>query len=59
MLTANRLMWFAITFGFAVPAALVMFRDDDGITWGTWLSSIVLASAVALMVTVALGEGKQ
>ncbi|MFD7340234.1 hypothetical protein ACFV98_30210 [Streptomyces violascens] len=58
MLTSSRMAWFAITFAFAVPSMLVMFRDDSGLTRRTWIQSLIFAASIAAIIAICCGKGK-
>lgn len=46
MLSGNRITWFAITFLFALPAFLLMFRGNDGVTAQAWMTSVLFAGII-------------
>lgn len=58
MLTASRATWFAVTFAFAVPSMLLMFRDNGELTRSTWIQSLAFAAGIAAIIAISLGKGK-
>ncbi|WP_424216406.1 hypothetical protein ACN20G_30175 (plasmid) [Streptomyces sp. BI20] len=57
MLSANRVLWFLLTFTVTVPAMLLLFRDGD-LTRDTWFKSLAFAAVVAAVLAAALGRGR-
>ncbi|MFE9535709.1 hypothetical protein [Streptomyces sp. NPDC006691] len=58
MLTVSRATWFVITFAFAVPSMLVLFRDNGELTRSSWIQSVVFAAIIATIIAITLGKGK-
>lgn len=47
MFGGNRVTLFAITFLFALPAMVLLFRGDDGLTSQDWTLSATFAAIIA------------
>lgn len=47
MLSANRITLFAITFMFALPSMVLLFRGEQGLTSQDWAMSATFAAIIA------------
>lgn len=58
MLTPSRIKWFLIGFAFALPAAVVMFRDSNGPTPSALVGSLAIAVTSGILLAAFLGQGE-
>lgn len=58
MVTTSRVIWFAVTFCFALPIMALMFRDQEN-GRGSMVTAVILAIVMAVMVTLFFGRGRR
>lgn len=59
MLSGNRISWFAITFIFALPSMMLLFRSDGGMSSREWMTSGMFAAVIATGAAALFGQGNE